>query len=153
MSIVLRLATLADVAILASHRRLMFEEMGTGTPEGRAMMDTYFVEWVANKMKNKEYFSWLACDGEQVVAGAGVWFLDWPPTPDGYHGKRAYIYNVYTEQAYRSQGIARRLVEQVISTCEEMGVRYIRLHASDAGRPLYESIGFLPTNEMSLHLS
>lgn len=32
------------------------------------------------------------------------------------------------------------------------GMRYLYLHASDAGRPLCESMGFEPTNEMRLAL-
>jgi len=32
-------------------------------------------------------------------------------------------------------------------------MRFVYLHASDEGRPLYESIGFDATNEMRLDLS
>jgi hypothetical protein len=35
---------------------------------------------------------------------------------------------------------------------KEQGFGSVVLHASDEGRPLYESLGFQPTNEMRLSL-
>jgi hypothetical protein len=40
----------------------------------------------------------------------------------------------------------------MIAWCREQGYKTVALHASDEGRPLYESLGFQPTNEMRLHL-
>jgi hypothetical protein len=38
----------------------------------------------------------------------------------------------------------------VLAALAERKVRRIVLHASDYGRPLYERLGFVPTNEMRL---
>ncbi len=58
--------------------------------------------------------------------------------------------NVYTRPDQRRQGLARRLMEVVLDSCRTLGIRTIILHASEAGRPLYEALGFEPTNEMRL---
>jgi len=147
-----RLATLEDIPHLVRHRHAMFEEMGLGTTDTRALMDAHFVQWAKPKMLADEFLSWLACDGDAVVAGAGCWFINWPPNPDGDVGQRAYVYNVYTEKAYRSQGIARRLMQTLLDACRQRGIYRVALHASDAGRALYEKLGFFPTKEMGLFL-
>jgi hypothetical protein len=44
------------------------------------------------------------------------------------------------------------LVEASIAWCREQGYRSMTLNASDAGRSLYESMGFKAGNQMSLRL-
>jgi GNAT superfamily N-acetyltransferase len=58
--------------------------------------------------------------------------------------------NVYTEPAYRRQGLARELMKKVMEWCAREGVETVILHASEEGRPLYERLGFEATNEMRL---
>jgi GNAT superfamily N-acetyltransferase len=50
---------------------------------------------------------------------------------------------VLTRPEYRRQGLARRLMEDAISTAERDGIRTLKLDATDEGRPLYESLGFV----------
>ena len=40
----------------------------------------------------------------------------------------------------------------MIDWCRKEGFSAVSLHACDAGRPLYASLGFQPTNEMTLRL-
>jgi len=40
-----------------------------------------------------------------------------------------------------------------LSWCRDSGIRSVILHASSDGRPLYDSLGFTPTNEMRLNLT
>ncbi len=55
----------------------------------------------------------------------------------------AWIGMVLTQPEYRSQGLARRLVEDAIASADRGGVRTVKLDATDEGRPLYESLGFI----------
>ncbi len=60
------------------------------------------------------------------------------------YGKRlAWIGMVLTRAEYRRQGLARRLMEDAISSAEHNGIRTMKLDATDEGRPLYESLGFI----------
>ena len=47
---------------------------------------------------------------------------------------------------------ARRLMDEMIAWCRGRRMTTVYLHASEEGRPLYESLGFTPTNEMRLRL-
>jgi GNAT superfamily N-acetyltransferase len=54
----------------------------------------------------------------------------------------AWIGMVLTDPEYRGRGMARRLMERAIRFCEDRGVHWIKLDATDMGRPLYVSLGF-----------
>jgi GNAT superfamily N-acetyltransferase len=111
------------------------------------------IPFLQKGLADGSYRGWLACaDNGQVVAGGGVVVYKWPTSPDYTDPHRAYIIDVYTAPAYRRCGIARRIMETIIDWCRAEGFRSVSLHASPYGRPLYESLGFEPTNEMRLSL-
>ena len=152
-SLVVRRATIADADTLVAHRRGMFHDMGYHDDAALDPMCAKFRPWLLARMSAGEYLAWLvvAADGS-VAAGAGLWLMDWPPHMVGAGPRRGNIVNVYTANAYRRQGLARRLMDTVIAWCRENGVDTVVLHASSDGRPLYESMGFAATNEMRIIL-
>jgi GNAT superfamily N-acetyltransferase len=148
--VTIREATLEDIPHIVRHRRRMFEDMGRpGSDAITAVAESFLREM----MPRGRYRGWLAVteDGT-VVAGAGVSIVDWPGSPADPQPHRGWIQNVYTEPEFRRQGLARRLMEAVLEWCREAGFVNISLHASSFGRPLYEALGFTPTNEMKLRL-
>jgi GNAT superfamily N-acetyltransferase len=152
--ITIRLATIGDVPIIVHHRHAMFFDMGHTNLAALDAMDASFVPYVARALSDGSYRGWLAqtSDG-RVVAGGGLIVHEWPSRPViPAEPRRAYILNVYTEPAYRGRGLARRVMTDIVEWCRAKGFRSISLHASVFGRPLYESMGFEPTNEMRLKL-
>jgi GNAT superfamily N-acetyltransferase len=152
-SFAVRRATVADASVVASHRRAMFYEMrGTGAAALDAM-EQEFVPWVRGRIASEEYLGWLAeTEGGLVVAGVGLWLMNWPPHVIAHSQRRGYLLNVYTREDHRRRGLARRLVEIAMEWCRENGIEVMVLHASDAGRALYETMGFKSTNEMRILL-
>lgn len=63
-----------------------------------------------------------------------------------YGARLAWIGMVLTRHEYRRQGLARRLMEDAISHAERRGIQTLKLDATDEGRPLYESLGFVVEN-------
>jgi GNAT superfamily N-acetyltransferase len=55
----------------------------------------------------------------------------------------AWIGMVLTSNEHRRQGLARMLIEDVLASAERRGIRTLKLDATDAGRPLYETLGFV----------
>jgi GNAT superfamily N-acetyltransferase len=144
-----RTAVLEDVGLIAAHRKAMFAAIG-GTQE--SVLETLrqnCVPWLERMMVDGKYFGWITFDGEWPVASAGLMLMDWPPGPFDPVGEiRGYILNVFVEPEYRGRGLAMVVVEACMAESRRRGIQVITLHASDAGRPLYESLGFGPTNEM-----
>lgn len=146
-----RTATPADAETIVYQRNSMFIAMGVDSAKVEAW-SAPFLAWVSEKLVAGEYLGWLAISEEQVVAGAGLWLHDWIPSPLAAGVRRGYIMNVFTEPEHRGRGLARHLVEEALGYCRTQNIPVAVLHASDAGRPIYETIGFIQTNEMRLKL-
>ena len=146
-------ASTANLETLVAHRRAMFHDMGYNDDAALNAMSARFRVWLLDRMHAGHYLAWLvsAPDGS-IAAGAGLWLMDWPPHMIGQGARRGNILNVYTAENFRRQGLARELMEVVLQWCRENQVDTIILHASNAGRNLYESMGFIATNEMRLRL-
>jgi GNAT superfamily N-acetyltransferase len=155
----LRPAVPNDAPVLAKHRVEMFRDMGRIADEGtaaelRAASESMLGEWIASGT----YVGWLAeplARPGLVVGGAGVQLRTMLPRPSRtgpgiINGPEAYVLNVFVERAWRRRGVAAQLMEVVVSYTRERRLRLVTLHASDDGRPLYEKLGFVATNEMRL---
>jgi GNAT superfamily N-acetyltransferase len=153
MDIHIRPAMLADLTHILRHRRAMFRDMGRGSETELDEMLITGEAFFRAALPSGTYRGWLAetPDG-RIAAGAGVTILSWPGAPGDAAGRRGWIQNVYTEPEFRRLGLARTLMEVAIEWCRAEGFQTLWLHASQYGRPLYESLGFLPTNEMRLKL-
>jgi len=131
----------------------MFEEMGFRDAAVLAHVEVVSQAYFTAALRAETYLGWMAEDSDgQVVGGGGIVIADWPGFPAEKHAKRAWILNMYTEPRARRCGVAKRLMKAMIEWCKSEGYGSVSLHASDAGRPLYDGIGFQQTNEMSLKL-
>ena len=135
-----RAATLEDIDSLVHHRISMFTEMGT--PIDAAAVRGAYRMWLAAMMPPGTYRAWVVEEGGIVVAGAGITILPWPPGPQWLGGRIAYVSSVYTEPVHRSRGLARSLMEAAHKWCRAQAISLVGLTTSDAGRPLYESMGY-----------
>lgn len=144
-----RAATLADAAQITVHRRAMFAEMGTSTLEALDTMDLHFRPWVERMIDAGKYVGWIVEDEGQPVASAGFFALEWPPHPFDPEGEaRGYLLNFWVEPTHRRRGLAKELVKLALTESRRRGLRVTALHASEAGRRVYEPLGFQPSSEM-----
>ncbi|HEX8836494.1 MAG TPA: GNAT family N-acetyltransferase [Candidatus Acidoferrum sp.] len=153
MEIKIRRACAEDLKHILHHRLAMFEEMGFWEGAVLDQVEAVSREYFTAALRAGTYLGWMAEDSEgKVVGGGGVVIAEWPGYPGEKQAKRAWILNMYTEPKARQRGVAKRLMETMVEWCRDERYRSVSLHASEAGRPLYESMGFQPTNEMSLKL-
>jgi ribosomal protein S18 acetylase RimI-like enzyme len=147
-----RRASTNDINTLVEHRRAMFFDMGYRDQTALDSMAAKCHTWLLTRMNRGEYLAWLAIAPDQeIVAGTGLWLMDWPPHMVG-SGVRGNILNVYTAVEHRRRGLAGELVRAAMQWCRSNGVDVVVLHASPDGRRLYESMGFVVSNEMRLKL-
>jgi len=149
----IRVATAADIPLLVRHRRMMWWDMGRRNEAALRLMEQAAMEYFPAAIADGSYRGFLATIGDgTVVGGGGIVISRWPGSLGQRQPLRAMILNMYVEREYRRRGIARTLMQTMITWCRENGFVSVGLHASDEGRPLYEQLGFEPTNEMRLTL-
>jgi GNAT superfamily N-acetyltransferase len=149
----LRHALPGDLEEILRHRCGMFHDMGFTDPSTLNAVAENSRAFIRRGLREGWYRGWFAIAGDRVAAGAGLLITDWvahPLSPED--GRRAYILNVYTYPEFRRRGLAKQLMQEIITACRDEGFRTIWLHASEYGRPIYSSLGFEPTNEMKLVL-
>jgi GNAT superfamily N-acetyltransferase len=148
----IRTATADDLDLVLQHRRRMFEDMGHSDPAAMAAMLASSEPLLARGLGDGSYRGWFVETAGEVVAGGGIILLEFQSHPRDPQPRRAWVVNMYTEPAHRRHGLARRLMQAMLAWCRESGMSSLYLHASDEGRPLYASFGFVPTNEMRIEL-
>jgi len=146
----IRRGTPNDLDLVMRHRIGMFRAMGYSELE-LAVVREASLPYFAKQLAQGAYHGWFFENAEgRVVAGGGITMLDYQPHPRDPQPLRPYIVNVYTEPEYRRRGLARLLMDAMVEWCKAEGYYSVSLQASTEGRPLYEAMGFEPTNEMRL---
>jgi GNAT superfamily N-acetyltransferase len=147
-----RRATVADAEAIARQRLRMFADAGMAEEAAMGPMTTNFADWVRPRLADGSYVGWLVEEGEQLIAGAGLWVIEWPPHFMDAKPQRAYLLNFYVAPEMRRRGLAHELLALAVAEAKERGIKVVTLHASQFGKPVYEQAGFTMSNEMMLHL-
>ena len=95
----------------------------------------------------------LCFENKTPVACATLCYISMMPTFSHPTGKRAHLMNVYVKKEFRKKGIAKQMLGLLIEEAKSLGVTEISLDATDAGKPLYEAMGFgCNSSAMTLNL-
>lgn len=149
----IRHATPEDALLITGQRHRMFADNGFATEAALSAADAQFEPWVRARLADGRYLGLLLEEGQMVLAGAGIFFADFPPHWMDPQPLRAYVPNVYTAPEHRGHGYTKTLMARIIQECRERGVPTVVLHASPQGRPVYQRLSFVPTDEMMLRLN
>ncbi|QND54564.1 GNAT family N-acetyltransferase (plasmid) [Phyllobacterium sp. 628] len=149
---IIRSIVLTDLDMICQHRESMFLEAGR-SPDVLTTMAAPFRQWLMEHLAKGTYFGFFAEENGHSIGGVGMMEIDWPPHPaHPLASKRGYVLNVFVDPAYRGRGIARALMKAAEIEFLSRGIDYIILHATNAGRALYESDGWIRTTEMAKNL-
>ena len=148
----IRRATLDDLNTLVQLRLDFLTDLGSlRTAADRARLSEANREYLAKTLPTGECVAWLAEVGSRTVATGWLTFFERPPLGRNPRGLEAYIMNMYTIPEWRGQGISTALLQEIIAYAKSAGAPRVWLHATPAGRPIYEKAGFVPnTREMEL---
>jgi GNAT superfamily N-acetyltransferase len=152
-AITYRAATVDDAEALA---RLRYEmEVERYPDEASLDRETFLAahaEVTRDLMAREDMQSWVA-EAEGVPV-ACVILLAWRMHPNYFElsRQRGLVTGVFTQPAYRRQGIGRRLMEQLVAYARERGISRLILWASEMGAPMYAQVGFTQSRAMELNL-
>lgn len=137
----------SDIPALVRLWYAMLEECGL---LGSGVVDDWearLAEHFERQMSGGHARWYIAQDGSGRIAGTAAAFLS-SGRSNILKDLTATLAGIYVEPEFRKRGVARDLTRLAIAWCKERGCTRVRLTASADGRPLYESLGFVPATEM-----
>lgn len=147
----IRQATLADLDLLMAWRMEVLHCV-FALPEDSDMTAL----WQANR----DYYNRALADGthtaclayynSEIIGCGGICLHNEMPSPDNPNGRCGYLMNIYVRPAYRGKGFANRIVRWLIGVALGQQTTKIYLETSEAGRPLYRSLGFREMKDMMI---
>lgn len=102
---------------------------------------------------NKNLFSWGILYENNLVAIGSLCLFERIPYKENLTGLEGYILNIYTSPQYRKQGLANRILDEMIKYASKIHIKRLWLNSSKKGIKFYENRGFMQKmNEMELFL-
>jgi GNAT superfamily N-acetyltransferase len=151
MPYTIRPAALSDIPHIVDHRKQMFRDMGIAAEFEDMAAATE--SWLRHAIPSKSYLAWIAqASTGEVVGGGGLIIIPWPPGPLTMDPRCGFIFNVYTKPAHRQRGLARRLMDAMHDYCRAEGIERVVLNASVFGKPLYDAMGYVVSEEPMMRL-
>jgi len=143
--IVYRRGTLDDAQALVDLRVRFLNEL-LNHPENNEtrVVRKSLLEYFTEAIPSRDFVAWVAEYGGKIVATSGMVVWQKPALYGGVEsGKLGYLLNFYTIPEARGNGIATRLLNELIGEARSLGLRYVHLHASKDGEPIYRKAGFV----------
>ena len=150
----MRPAVASDIPALVALRRFMFAAMGHQDEAALDRMAEASTCYMERALPAGEFRAWVVEAGPegQVIACGGLVIRSAPPSVRNLAGREGYIMNLVTLPAWQRRGIATALLHAMLDALRAEGGPLASLHATAAGRAIYEREGFQTSNEMRLGL-
>ena len=141
-------------SIIAEHFYQMWLDIGFVNKSIKSNHSDITVEFI-KKARQELCFKGFFAEVDNLIIGSANCQLFtglYPQVLEEENRKYGYIWGVYVESSYRRKGIAKQLTNATIEYLKSIGCTMAVLNASPAGKPVYESLGFSPSNAMQLDL-
>ncbi len=142
--LVYRRAILNDISSLVDYRaRFLNELYGHMENDETEVIRESLLRYFTAATSSGDFIAWIAELDRKIVATSGLVIWQKPATYGGVEsGRLGYLLNFYTIPEARGRGIATRLLNELIREAKQSGLKYLHLHASKYGGPIYRKAGF-----------
>lgn len=153
-SITIKEATVEEDSLIARHFYQLWIDNNFSSDIISEDWQQKTIDFIVEARENLSFQAFIAVVDNKVVGSASCQlFAGLYPIPfKADFRKYGYIWNVYVEADYRRQGIATKLTKEAIKYLHSLNCTHAILHASPHGKAVYESLGFVPKNEMILEI-
>lgn len=128
----------------------LFTEKGVFSDEEvqdiRKKLEEYFT-----KCLNKGFIAMIAENENEVLATAFMSMVERPPLIAFSSYLVGTVYNVFTYPQYRGQGIATKVMTELLSEAKLLGVVAVDLMSTEKGKALYKNLGFQVSSYTSMN--
>lgn len=146
----IRKAVFGDIQALVAHHSQMFKEISIlqekiVDQDKYKKMEESQTKKLQDEMPRGLCHAWVVeDDNKAVVASGAISIYSFTASPEDPTYTGAYVHSIYTEKQHRGNKLATLIVKKAISFCQDQNISKMLLIASDAGKPVYEKIGFEP---------
>lgn len=140
-----------DIDLLIKIRMdYLFAEKGVFSDEEvqdiRKKLEEYFTKYL-----NKGFIAMIAENENEVLATAFMSMVERPPLIAFSSYLVGTVYNVFTYPQYRGQGIATKVMNELLSEAKLLGVVAVDLMSTEKGKSLYKNLGFQVSSYTSMN--
>lgn len=141
-----RKANIEDIPLLKELRKKQLLDEGI---EANQNIDQDLEQFFQKHLLSESLIQMLVVEQEhgKIIATGAIVIYEFPPTYTNSSGRKAYVTNMYTEEAFRGKGIATNLLKKLVEEARERDIKKMWLGASKLGRPVYKKFGFKETDE------
>ena len=90
----------------------------------------------------KDLTVFVARTNAEIVSCAFLLVVKKPMSPSFINGNTGIVLNVYTRPSHRNMGYAKQVMQALLDDARRLELCVLELKATDAGYPLYVSVGF-----------
>ena len=150
----IRKATMADIDLLIKLRMDFIADSSMPSIEEnvRTQIGSQLADYYAEHIEDGTFIAVLAETENTVACVAFLTVTQMPANPYTITGRLGTVLNVFTYPACRRQGIATKVMKRILQEAKKAKVSLVRLSATKAGQPLYESLGFTPSSELGMSI-
>lgn len=147
-------ATPQEDSIVAKHFYQMWLDIGYDKNFLAADWEQITLNYIHHARQNLQYQAFIAEIDGKIIGSAGCQLFDglYPQIIKAESRLYGYIWGVYVEKAYRDRGIGKKLTLRTIDYLKSLNCTRAVLHASPQGKPVYSSVGFIPSNQMHFEI-
>lgn len=140
MDLIIKKATFEDIEGIFNNRMdFLYQVTGKQpTEEFKAATKDYLYDHI----NDDSLFCYIASYNGKMVSSVIICIYNVIPKPSNISGKIGYVFNVYTLQEFRRQGLATSLMKAAIEEAGKLGIGEIYLSATDDGKGIYEKLQF-----------
>ncbi|MBN1501554.1 MAG: GNAT family N-acetyltransferase [Spirochaetes bacterium] len=151
-NLIIRKATLADTFTLVEHRNRFLEELYNFCFQDLKIIAHNNQNYYKEKLAEGNYIALLAEYNGNPVASTGMILKEFPQK--GIEKKRivATVVSVYTHPEYRKNGIAEKLINEMVAEARKSGISKLELLATPNGETVYKKAGFKEPDDRYLEL-
>jgi len=128
-----------DIDSFIKMRKAQLTEEGANTEAD--ITDNLFA-YYEKHLNDGTFVSWIATIDDEIIATSGMSFVEQPPHYGNPLGRIGILSSMYTLEAYRRKGIAKKLLGYVVDEARKYGCAAVHITSAHMGTFLYQDFGF-----------